>query len=95
MLREGHVSICQSHGFGQLLKAVVFDEIDIVGSTTHPCYRNDMTVVAVYGLHVTLVLPPIAIQRVQCPFLFLIVEVFELCGRKVRSRGIPGACHIQ
>lgn len=31
----------QFYGFGQFPKAVVFDKIDIVGSTIHPFYRYD------------------------------------------------------
>ena len=37
--RVVRIKYYQFYGFGQFPKAVVFDKIDIVGSTIHPFYR--------------------------------------------------------
>lgn len=37
--RVVRIKLYQFYGFGQYPRAVVFDKVDIVGSTIHPFYR--------------------------------------------------------
>lgn len=42
------IKLYQFYGFGQYPKAVVFDKVDIVGSTIHPFYRSALMSLVVF-----------------------------------------------